>query len=164
MFVSNRKFKNECLLSFVYLNHTHRQELCFCPSKDTNQKKTKNKKNCKDICGSYTNLLERCSVVWWDQMTIIWRWTSHDKFTEIVNGAVVCTERFNFCSSTLSQAHKLPKRDASSFNFFQRFTAIQHRLIKPSPRPCSTKYDKLHSSKRVFLLYIPEPRKRWQIF
>lgn len=56
---------------------------------------------------------------------------------KVINIALICAKSFNFGSRTMSQTYNFPKRNAFSFNLFQRLTAIQHRLIKPSPRTCN---------------------------
>lgn len=97
---SNSQFKNLLL--------TKRQALRYRENKMMNRIKR----------GCIAHLLESWSIIWWDHMTVIRNGTFHDIFTEFIDRALICTKRFNFCSSTVRQTYELPKWDACSFDLF----------------------------------------------
>lgn len=79
-------------------------------------------------------LLKNSSMVRSDHMTILRRWTWHDILAKIINGAFISPKRYHFSTIAASQTCNLAKCDAVSFDLCQRFAAVQHRVIKPSPR------------------------------
>lgn len=76
-------------------------------------------------------------MVWRDHMTILWRSTANYILAEVINGAFTSPKSFNLSSIAMCQTCNFAKGNAVSFDFFQRLTAIQHRVIKPSPRTCN---------------------------
>lgn len=83
-------------------------------------------------------LFKNWSMIWGDHMMRIlwWGGRRNNMSTKIINGAFVRPKSFDVSSITVSGICNFSKWNSLIFNLAQRFTAIQHRVIKPSPRPC----------------------------
>ena len=68
-------------------------------------------------------------------MAILRRRAFDNEVAEIGNGGRICAESFHFGSSTMSQTDNFSKGNALGLDHFQWLAAVQHRFIKPPPRP-----------------------------
>ncbi|WVZ04648.1 hypothetical protein V8G54_017994 [Vigna mungo] len=81
-----------------------------------------------------SSLIEGCPVVRYNHMRILRLRARNHKFAKLINRAFIRSKGFHLSSIASSQTRNFPERNAFQFNLSQRLTAIQHGLVKPSPR------------------------------
>lgn len=80
-------------------------------------------------------------------MTIIRSGTFQDVFAEIINSALSSAESLDFSTRAMSQTDNFPKRNALILHYLKWLATLQHRFIKPPPRPYEREREK-HKKKK----------------